>query len=148
MKMEEKCSSETSVDFQRTTRNYITEDKNVHNNRCEDFKSYIMYFLVFRRLFDDAFNIETVCLLNEKWFGRKRSWQNCATIPAHARRYWRKPRINNLSQCSRLAGRDSNENDPERTSTAITCRSACSLIPITHNRYPHTQHYIQQLNVN
>jgi hypothetical protein len=35
------CSSETSVDFQRTTR-YIPEHRNLHNHRCENIKSYIM----------------------------------------------------------------------------------------------------------
>jgi hypothetical protein len=39
MKMEAKCSSETSVDFQRTTRRYITEDITLPNNRCENLKS-------------------------------------------------------------------------------------------------------------
>jgi hypothetical protein len=35
------CSSETSVDFQRTTRSYIPEDSILHNHRCENLKSYI-----------------------------------------------------------------------------------------------------------
>jgi hypothetical protein len=38
--MEETCSSETSIDFQRTTRRYISEDKFPHNQPCEHFKSY------------------------------------------------------------------------------------------------------------
>jgi hypothetical protein len=29
-------SSETSVDFQRTTRHYISEDSTLHNHRCEN----------------------------------------------------------------------------------------------------------------
>jgi hypothetical protein len=32
------CSSETSVDFQRTTRRYISEDSTIHNHRCENLK--------------------------------------------------------------------------------------------------------------
>jgi hypothetical protein len=32
MKMEATCSSETSVDFQRTTRRYIPEDRTLHTN--------------------------------------------------------------------------------------------------------------------
>jgi hypothetical protein len=42
--MEATCSSETSVDFQRTTwhYSYIPEDRNLHNHRCEDLKSYIL----------------------------------------------------------------------------------------------------------
>jgi hypothetical protein len=33
LKIEAKCSSETSVDFQRTTRRYILGDRTVHNQR-------------------------------------------------------------------------------------------------------------------
>jgi hypothetical protein len=32
-------SSETLVDFQRTTQRYIPEDSTFHNHRCENFKS-------------------------------------------------------------------------------------------------------------
>jgi hypothetical protein len=39
--MEAMCFSETSVDFQRTTRQYIPEDSALHNHRCENFRSYI-----------------------------------------------------------------------------------------------------------
>jgi hypothetical protein len=35
------CSSETSVDFQRTTRRYIPEDSALNNRRCETLKSYV-----------------------------------------------------------------------------------------------------------
>jgi hypothetical protein len=35
------CSSDTSVDFQRTTRRYIPEDRHLHNHRCQNLKSYI-----------------------------------------------------------------------------------------------------------
>jgi hypothetical protein len=38
--MEAICSSETSVDIQRTTRRYIPEDGILHNHRCEKLKSY------------------------------------------------------------------------------------------------------------
>jgi hypothetical protein len=34
------CSSETSVDFQRTTRRDIPEDCTLHNPLCQDLKSY------------------------------------------------------------------------------------------------------------
>jgi hypothetical protein len=34
------CSSETSVDSERTTRRYIPEDGTLHNHRCENLKSY------------------------------------------------------------------------------------------------------------
>jgi hypothetical protein len=40
LKMEATCSSETSVDSQRTTLHYIPEDRTLHNHRCENLKSY------------------------------------------------------------------------------------------------------------
>jgi hypothetical protein len=43
--METKCSSETSVDFQRITRRYNTESRILHNHCCEKFKSYIIQIL-------------------------------------------------------------------------------------------------------
>jgi hypothetical protein len=39
LKMESICSSETSVDFQRTTRSYIPEDTTLHNRLRENLKS-------------------------------------------------------------------------------------------------------------
>jgi hypothetical protein len=41
LKMNAICSSETSVDTQRTTRRYIPEDSTLHNHRCENLKSDI-----------------------------------------------------------------------------------------------------------
>jgi hypothetical protein len=38
--MEVMSSSETSVDFQRTTWHYTKEDRTIHNHRCENLKSY------------------------------------------------------------------------------------------------------------
>jgi hypothetical protein len=35
-------SSEKSVDFQRTTRRYVPEDRTLHNHRRENLKSYIL----------------------------------------------------------------------------------------------------------
>jgi hypothetical protein len=43
LKMEVICFSETSVDFQRTARRYIPEYSTLHNHRCENLKSYIIY---------------------------------------------------------------------------------------------------------
>jgi hypothetical protein len=40
LKMEETCSSETLVDFQRATHRYIPEDRTLHNRRLENLKSY------------------------------------------------------------------------------------------------------------
>jgi hypothetical protein len=40
LKMEAICSSEKSVETQRTTRRLIPEDDTLHNHRCENLKSY------------------------------------------------------------------------------------------------------------
>jgi hypothetical protein len=37
--MEVACSSETSVDFQKTARRYIPEGRNLRNHRNENLKS-------------------------------------------------------------------------------------------------------------
>jgi hypothetical protein len=39
MKMEAICSSEISVDIQRTKRRFILEDDTLHNHRCENLKT-------------------------------------------------------------------------------------------------------------
>jgi hypothetical protein len=38
-------SSETLVDFQRTTLHYIPEDRTLHNHRCENLKSYLSVYV-------------------------------------------------------------------------------------------------------
>jgi hypothetical protein len=38
LKMEATCSSETSLEFQRTTQHYITEDRTLHNCQGKIFK--------------------------------------------------------------------------------------------------------------
>jgi hypothetical protein len=40
--MEATCTYETTVDFQRTTRPYIPEDRTLHNHRCENLKPYMV----------------------------------------------------------------------------------------------------------
>jgi hypothetical protein len=42
LRMKTICSFETSVDFQRTTRRYTPEDSTLHNQSCENLKSYIV----------------------------------------------------------------------------------------------------------
>jgi hypothetical protein len=37
LKMVAICSSETSVDFQRTKRRYVSDDRTLHNHCCENF---------------------------------------------------------------------------------------------------------------
>jgi hypothetical protein len=48
--MEATCSSETSVDFQRTTQCYIPEDRILHNHRRENLKSYKPHTVLKRKL--------------------------------------------------------------------------------------------------
>jgi hypothetical protein len=43
--IEAKFSSEASVDFQRTIRRYMPEDRTLRNNRCENLKCYIFFIL-------------------------------------------------------------------------------------------------------
>jgi hypothetical protein len=45
--MEAIFSSETSVDFQRTTRRYIPEGSTLHNHRCENLKSHKDPYVIF-----------------------------------------------------------------------------------------------------
>jgi hypothetical protein len=44
LKIEAICSFETFVHFQRTTRSYIPEDRNVHSHRCENVELYILFY--------------------------------------------------------------------------------------------------------
>jgi hypothetical protein len=46
LKTEAACCSETSVEFQWSTRRYIPEHITLHNHRCESLKSYLKYFLI------------------------------------------------------------------------------------------------------
>jgi hypothetical protein len=51
LKMEAIFSSETSLDFQRTTRLYIPVDRTLNNHLCEDLRSCIIYnILGYRRV--------------------------------------------------------------------------------------------------
>jgi hypothetical protein len=44
--MDATFSFETSVDFQRTTRRNIPEDRTLQNHRCENLNSYIILYFV------------------------------------------------------------------------------------------------------
>jgi hypothetical protein len=44
--MEATCFSETSIEFQRTTRRGVLEDRILHNHRCEDLQSYIVRVVI------------------------------------------------------------------------------------------------------
>jgi hypothetical protein len=60
LKIEVICSSETSVDFQRTTWRYIPEDRTLHNHRSEDLNSdnVCLYSAHLTCSFLDIFNDE------------------------------------------------------------------------------------------
>jgi hypothetical protein len=40
------CSSETSVDFQRSTQRYIRKNRTRHEHRCQNIRSYLSSLLV------------------------------------------------------------------------------------------------------
>jgi hypothetical protein len=42
LKIETICSSETSIDFQRTIWSHIPENRTLHNHRCKGLKSYYL----------------------------------------------------------------------------------------------------------
>jgi hypothetical protein len=49
LKMETTCFSETSLDFQQTTRRYIPEDSILYNRSCENLKFYMTLCSVLER---------------------------------------------------------------------------------------------------
>jgi hypothetical protein len=53
VKTEAACSSQTSVDFQRTRWSYIPEDSTLHNHRCENLKSYIVSHSLHKKVLKD-----------------------------------------------------------------------------------------------
>jgi hypothetical protein len=63
LKMEAICSSETSVETQRTTRRYIPEDDTLHNHRSENLKSYIifLYWEATQWFITSTLNMEAIC---------------------------------------------------------------------------------------
>jgi hypothetical protein len=77
MKMEATCSSETSVNFERSTRRYIPKDRTFHNHLCANLKSYMA---------------PTVCILTLQQQCRRtfthsnklRAWEPTSIISAHA----------------------------------------------------------------
>jgi hypothetical protein len=60
LKIDATSSSETSVDFQRTTLPYNPEDRGLHNRRCENLKSCIVHSSTETSLMDTMH-----CNLNE-----------------------------------------------------------------------------------
>jgi hypothetical protein len=70
LKMEAMCSSETSADFQRTTRRYIPEDSTLYNHHCENLKSYTVFLhrQVTHRYVRRFGKVGAACHLLSRWF--------------------------------------------------------------------------------
>jgi hypothetical protein len=64
--MEAFCSSEKSVDTQRTTRHYIPEVDTIHNHRCENLKSYKVEDN-YGKVYDVALNLELKDIMFTVW---------------------------------------------------------------------------------
>jgi hypothetical protein len=62
--MEAARTSETSVDIQLRTRQYIPEDSELHTRRRENFKSHIVGCL-----FYDAFSVTRLCSIDDRVIG-------------------------------------------------------------------------------
>jgi hypothetical protein len=80
--MEAICSSETSADFQRTTRRYIPEDRTPHSRRCDNLKSYIWVANFVRSLFRSTRHrrkdIITTRMLDVRWVNWiEVAWTRC-----------------------------------------------------------------------
>jgi hypothetical protein len=73
LKVEAICSSEASVDFQRTTRRSIPEDRTLHDHRCHNLKSYVYpkYLWGYVIIWIDNFTKEKLLLFKKNcmfWF--------------------------------------------------------------------------------
>jgi hypothetical protein len=69
--MDAMYSSKMSVDFQRTTRSYVTKDRNLHNHRCENITSHLRYFVLLLFLI----TVPTIILINilYNWMSLRRA---------------------------------------------------------------------------
>jgi hypothetical protein len=73
MKIEATCSSEKSVDFQRTAWWYVAEDKTLHNYLCENLKSYLFDGFVIARICTKRLHSSQEFLkLNNKYYRSER----------------------------------------------------------------------------
>jgi hypothetical protein len=63
LKMEALCSSETSIEFQRTTWRYIREERTLYNHRCENLNSCYgvgLGFIFLAVVLRSSFSLETL----------------------------------------------------------------------------------------
>jgi hypothetical protein len=95
VKMKVTCSPETSVDLQRTTQLYISENRTLHNHRRENLKSHeSRKQILFRGIF---YGFVSSLIMQCRWwsymswegFGRRRPWHDRGTIPIFVRRDFR-----------------------------------------------------------
>jgi hypothetical protein len=63
LRMEAICSSETSAEYQRTTRHYISEDRTLHNHRCENLRFHWLTLFIFFVSFFISLVSSDYCLL-------------------------------------------------------------------------------------
>jgi hypothetical protein len=71
--------SETSVDFQRTTRRYVPEVSTFHSHRCENLKSYLV-----DSYNDRAYiNLENLFSINKSLLFWVTFWVAWATLPIY-----------------------------------------------------------------
>jgi hypothetical protein len=97
-KMEAICSSETSVDFQLTTRRYIPEAGTLHNHRCENLSSYIfissasMTDLLQRTIWSRYKSTDLQCEMCSVFTARRvrglRAEETASTCWEWLRKYW------------------------------------------------------------
>jgi hypothetical protein len=68
VKMKKTCFSKTSFDFERTRAHHIPEDWTLHNNRCENLKSWLVgsYLLSEPSFYDDVVGLEAVTRTHDK----------------------------------------------------------------------------------
>jgi hypothetical protein len=79
------CFSEKSVDFQRTTQSYITEDRTLHNHCCRHLKSYIVSVVFESSL---AVNREDIISTYIKWIKNYVGFEVLAAVVMKISVFW------------------------------------------------------------
>jgi predicted metal-binding protein len=103
LKMEALCSSETSVATQVATRRHIPEDDTLHNHRCKNLKSYIIYLSTCLLLNSPKANykVSTSKEINNKTHTHKKITANQGTCiihtTAHTRTLYRLDNNNSIN---------------------------------------------------
>jgi hypothetical protein len=84
--MMETYSSETLVDFQRTTLCYIPEDRAVHNHCCENLKSYKLNTI---RCKIESIFIRYVRISTERLLESVRQWIGLFILTKQLEDWWK-----------------------------------------------------------